>query len=208
MAYVLYAKCVELGIPVFVTVGIAGPRLPSMVQHVERIDEVMYDFPDLMFVMRHGAEPWVDLAVKLMLKWPNLYYSTSAFSPRHYPQAIIDYANTRGADHVIYGGYFPMGLSLDRIVGGAAGCGVQGRGVAQVPPPQRGQGARPRRLTVSSVRREQVLQRLTEQLGFPRPTRRAAGSTACAPATTSRIAPGPTAPRSPARGSGGPPRGA
>ena len=55
MAYVLYAKCVELGIPVFVTVGIAGPRLPSMVQHVERIDEVMYDFPDLVLVMRHGA---------------------------------------------------------------------------------------------------------------------------------------------------------
>jgi hypothetical protein len=53
--------------------------------------------------------------VKLMLKWPNLYYSTSAFSPKHYPKAIIDYANTRGADKVIYAGYFPMGLSLDRI---------------------------------------------------------------------------------------------
>ncbi len=125
MAYVLYAKCVELGIPVFVTVGIAGPRLPSMVQHVERIDEVMYDFPDLVLVMRHGAEPWVDLAVKLMLKWPNLYYSTSAFSPRHYPRAIVDYANTRGADHVIYGGYFPMGLSLDRIVGELPGVGFK-----------------------------------------------------------------------------------
>ena len=56
------------------------------------------------------------LAVKLMLKWPNLYYSTSAFAPKHYPKAIIDYANTRGADKVIYAGYFPMGLSLDRIM--------------------------------------------------------------------------------------------
>src|SRR3546814_7674142 len=65
--------------------------------------------------MRHGAEPWVDLAVKLMIKWPNLHYSTSAFAPRYYPQAIVDYANTRGADKVIYGGYFPMGLSLQRI---------------------------------------------------------------------------------------------
>ena len=33
------------------------------------------------------------------------------------PKAIIDYANTRGADKVIYAGYFPMGLSLDRIFG-------------------------------------------------------------------------------------------
>ena len=67
--------------------------------------------------MRHGAEPWEDLAVKLMLKWPNLYYSTSAFAPKHYPKAIIDYANTRGAHKIIYAGYFPMGLSLDRIFG-------------------------------------------------------------------------------------------
>ena len=75
----------------------------------ERIDTVM------PLVMRHGAEPWEDLAVKLMLKWPNLYYSTSAFAPRHYPKAIIDYANTRGADRIIYAGYFPMGLTLSRI---------------------------------------------------------------------------------------------
>jgi predicted TIM-barrel fold metal-dependent hydrolase len=114
--YPVYAKCVELGLPVFVTVGIAGPRVPSKCQHVELLDEVLYDFPDLVMVMRHGAEPWVDLAVKLMLEWPNLYYSTSAFAPRFYPKAIVDYANTRGADKVIYGGYFPMGLQLERIV--------------------------------------------------------------------------------------------
>ena len=51
-----------------------------------------------------------------MLKWPNLHYSTSAFAPRYYPREIIEYANTRGADRLIYGGYFPMGLSLDRIM--------------------------------------------------------------------------------------------
>jgi predicted TIM-barrel fold metal-dependent hydrolase len=113
--YPFYAKCVELDLPIFVCAGIPGPRVPFAPQHVELIDEVMYDFPELVFVTRHGCEPWQDLAVKLMLKWPNLYYSTSAFAPKHYPKAIIDYANTRGADKVIYAGYFPMGLSLDRI---------------------------------------------------------------------------------------------
>ena len=114
--YPFYAKCVELDIPVFVCSGIPGPRVPFAPQHVERIDEVCYDFPELRFVTRHGCEPWTALAVKLMLKWPNLYYSTSAFAPRHYPQDIINYANTRGADKVIYAGYFPMGLSLERIM--------------------------------------------------------------------------------------------
>src|SRR3984957_19287357 len=114
--YPIYAKCVELDIPIFVCAGVPGPRLKFAPQHVELIDEVMYDFPDLVFVTRHGCEPWTDLAVKLMLKWPGLHYSTSAFAPKYYPQDIVDYANSRGSDKIIYAGYFPMGLSLERIM--------------------------------------------------------------------------------------------
>lgn len=113
--YPLYATCVELGLPAVVNAGIAGPRVPSACQHVERFDQVCYDFPDLTVVMRHGAEPWEELAVKLMLKWPGLHYMTSAFAPKYYPRAILDYANTRGADKVMYAGYYPMALTLDRI---------------------------------------------------------------------------------------------
>ena len=115
LMYPIYATCCELDIPIFCCAGVPGPRLKMNPQRVELIDEVMYDFPELVFVTRHGCEPWADLAVKLMIKWPNLYYSTSAFAPKYYPKAIIDYANTRGAHKVIYAGYFPMGLSLDRI---------------------------------------------------------------------------------------------
>jgi predicted TIM-barrel fold metal-dependent hydrolase len=114
--YPLYATAIELDIPVVVNAGTAGPRLPSSCQHVERFDIVCYDFPELKLVMRHGAEPWEALAVKLMLKWPNLYYMTSAFAPKHYPKAIVDYANTRGADKIMYAGYFPAGLSIERIM--------------------------------------------------------------------------------------------
>jgi predicted TIM-barrel fold metal-dependent hydrolase len=114
--YPIYAKCVELDIPVFCCAGVPGPRVPMAPQKVELIDEVMYDFPELVFVTRHGCEPWADLMVKLMIKWPNLYYSTSAFAPKYYPKAVIDYANTRGGDRIIYAGYFPMGLSIERIM--------------------------------------------------------------------------------------------
>lgn len=113
--YPIYAACAELDIPIVLNVGVPGPRIPLYTQKVEHLDEVCWFFPELKVVMRHGGEPWEDLAVKLMLKYPNLYYSTSAFAPRHYPEAIIKYANSRGADKIIYAGYFPMGLSLDRI---------------------------------------------------------------------------------------------
>jgi predicted TIM-barrel fold metal-dependent hydrolase len=115
--YPLYAAAIELDIPVVINGGTAGPRLPSACQHVELFDIVCYDFPELKLVMRHGGEPWEALAVKLMLKWPNLYYMTSAFAPKHYPEAIIKYANTRGTDKIMYAGYWPAGLTIERIMG-------------------------------------------------------------------------------------------
>ena len=111
----IYEMCIELDIPFFCCVGVPGPRIPMAPQKVELIDEVCWYYPELKFVMRHGAEPWTALACKLMLKYPNLYYSTSAFSPKHYPKDVMHYANTRGQDKVMYAGYFPMGLSLDKI---------------------------------------------------------------------------------------------
>ncbi len=114
--YPIYAACVELDVPIFITAGVPGPRVPLYPQKVEHLDEICWFFPDLKVVTRHGCEPWEDLMVKLMLKWPNLYYSTSAFAPKHYPEAIIDYANTRGSDKIIYAGYFPAGLTYERIM--------------------------------------------------------------------------------------------
>jgi predicted TIM-barrel fold metal-dependent hydrolase len=113
--YPIYMKCVELDIPFCSTAGVPGPRIPYEPQDVAHIDEVCWFFPELKFVTRHGCEPWADLAVKLLLKWPNLYYSTTAFAPKYYPKEIVDFANTRGADKVIFSGYFPAGLTYDRL---------------------------------------------------------------------------------------------
>jgi uncharacterized protein len=113
--YPIYAKCVELGVPIIVYAGVPGPRILMSPQLVGLLDEVCWFFPELKIVIRHGAEPWTELMVKLMLKWPNLYYSTSAFAPKHYPKDIIHFANTRGADKILYAGYYSAGLGLDRI---------------------------------------------------------------------------------------------
>ena len=113
--YAIFQTCVDLDITMVMNAGTAGPRVPSECQHVMHFDQVCYDFPDLRLVMRHGAEPWEDLAVKLMLKWPGLYYMTSGFAPKYYPKIVVEYANTRGAEKIMYAGYYPMGLSLDRI---------------------------------------------------------------------------------------------
>ncbi len=113
--YPFYLACTELGLPMFINVGVPGPRVPMSSQHADRLDQVCADFPELTIVTRHGAEPWTGLVIELMRTWPGLHYSTSAFAPRHYPSDIVAYANADGADRVLYAGYFPMGLSLERI---------------------------------------------------------------------------------------------
>lgn len=112
--YPLYAKAIELDLPITMTVGLPGPRVPGEMQNPIYLDEPLWFFPELTIIMMHGGEPWEAMCVKLMLKWPNLYFMTSAFAPRHYPKDIVYYANTRGADKVMFAGYYP-GLSYDRI---------------------------------------------------------------------------------------------
>jgi uncharacterized protein len=113
--YPIYAKCVELDIPIFLYGGVPGPRIPFAPLDVATFDEICWFFPELRIVVRHGGEPWTALMCKMLLKWPNLYYSTSAFAPKHYPKDIIEFANKRGADKMIYAGYYSAGLHLDRI---------------------------------------------------------------------------------------------
>jgi uncharacterized protein len=65
--------------------------------------------------MQHGGEPWADLCVKLMLKWPNLYYMSSAFAPKHLPAEIVQFMNTRGAHKVMFASDYPL-LDFERCL--------------------------------------------------------------------------------------------
>lgn len=111
----IYAKCIEVGLPIIVYAGVPGPRIPMAPQLPILLDEVCWFWPELKIVTRHGADPWTELMVKLLLKYPGLHYSTSAFAPKYYPDDIVEFANKRGADKVIYAGYYSAGLTLDRI---------------------------------------------------------------------------------------------
>ena len=145
--YPIYAKCVELGLPVFCCAGVPGPRLQFEPQRVEYIDEVMYDFPELVFVTRHGCEPWQDLAVKLMLKWPGPALLDQCVRAEALPEGhhrLRQHARGR-QDHLRR--LLPDG-AVDRAHHDRdAERRVQGRSVAEVPPRQRDARARARRLS-------------------------------------------------------------
>jgi predicted TIM-barrel fold metal-dependent hydrolase len=111
----LYTKCCELNVPVTITTGIPGPLVPGEIQRPIYLDELCYLMPELTIVSTHGGEPWTDELVKLMFKWPNLYHMISAFNPKWYPRALIDFMNTRGADKVMFATDYPL-ISWDRAI--------------------------------------------------------------------------------------------
>jgi predicted TIM-barrel fold metal-dependent hydrolase len=114
--YPLFTKCAELNIPITVLTGIAGPRLPSMIQHPKHFDDLCHFFPELTIVSTHGGEPWQALLVKLMAKWPNLFHMVSAFAPRYYPTETMDFLrSSRGREKVMFASDYPL-INWGRIM--------------------------------------------------------------------------------------------
>lgn len=115
----LYAKCCELGIPLCMNTGLPGPPIPGEVQNPIYLDRVCYYFPELNLSMIHGADPWWDTAIRLMIKYSNLRLMTSAWSPKRLPESLLHFMRTRGKDRIIFASDSPV-LSITRTVTEAA----------------------------------------------------------------------------------------
>ena len=113
--YPLYAKCAELGLPLCVNTGLPGPPIPGEVQNPIHLDRVCIRFPELKLCMIHGADPWWDVAIRLLIKYQNLRIMTSAWSPKRLPDSLLHYMRTRGKDKVIFASDWPV-LRQSRVV--------------------------------------------------------------------------------------------
>jgi predicted TIM-barrel fold metal-dependent hydrolase len=116
--YPVYAACVELGMTVFVHVGMPGPLWPMQHHDPAHLDEVALAFPELRIVAHHIGDPWTDMAVRLAARHPHFYICTSAWSPKRYPKALLDFIGgqwhgTAGSDKVIFASDFPL-LDMQR----------------------------------------------------------------------------------------------
>ncbi|HET6616014.1 MAG TPA: amidohydrolase family protein [Dehalococcoidia bacterium] len=113
--YPVYAKCIDLDLPIAINTGIPGPPMPGKCQDPMYLDEVCVFFPELKLVMAHGADPWWDVAIRLMIKYRNLYLQTSAYAPRYFPPQLIHFMNTRGQDKIMFASDHPV-LSFERCI--------------------------------------------------------------------------------------------
>jgi predicted TIM-barrel fold metal-dependent hydrolase len=116
--YPLYTKCCELELPLCLNTGIPGPPIPGEAQNPIHLDRVCVRFPELKLCMIHGADPWWDVAIRLMLKYKNLRLMTSAWSPKRLPESLLHYMRTRGKGRILFASDYPV-LSFERCLGEA-----------------------------------------------------------------------------------------
>lgn len=113
--YPLYTKCAELELPLCINTGLPGPPIPGEVQNPIHLDRVCVRFPELKLCMIHGADPWWDVAIRLLIKYRNLRLMTSAWSPKRLPDSLLHFMRTRGKDKVIFASDWPV-LRQSRVV--------------------------------------------------------------------------------------------
>jgi predicted TIM-barrel fold metal-dependent hydrolase len=87
--------------------------MPAEPQRPLYLDEVCLFYPDLVIIMAHGADPWWGEAIRLLLKYPNLYMMTSAYAPKYLPPELIRFMDTRGSTKVMFATDYPF-LPFDR----------------------------------------------------------------------------------------------
>lgn len=111
----LYTKCIDWKLPISINTGLPGPPMPGRCQDPMHLDEVAWFLPELTIVMAHGADPWWNVAIRLMIKYRNLYLMTSAYAPKYFPPELIQYMNTRGKHKILFASDHPV-LDFRRCV--------------------------------------------------------------------------------------------
>jgi predicted TIM-barrel fold metal-dependent hydrolase len=119
--YPLWAKCVELKIPIISHSGQTGvgARTPGgggyklKYAHPLLLDDVAADFPELTIIMAHPAVPWQEEQLAVALHKANVYIDLSGWSPKYFRPILVQYMGSLLQDKVLFGSDYPV-LMPDR----------------------------------------------------------------------------------------------
>ncbi len=101
--YPLYAKCVELGVPVGLQVGHSAEPLPSNVGRPMLVDDVAIEFPTLKINLSHTGWPWTGELISMLWRHANVYGDISAYYPRALDPELVKAMDGRIRHKVMIG---------------------------------------------------------------------------------------------------------
>jgi len=102
--YPLFAKCVELDIPISMQVGHVLEGMPSEHGRPIYLDQIASDFPDLKMVGAHTGWPWALELISACYKWENIWFGIDAWMPKYLQPEVVQFIGSRlGADRCLWG---------------------------------------------------------------------------------------------------------
>lgn len=120
--YPLYAKCVELGIPVNIHCGMSFSSTSWMgYGRPIDLDEVLVDFPELVAVAGVPGFPWVQELIGVAWRHKNLCIALNAVRPKYLMtpnsgyEMLMQYGRTILQDQIIFGTNWPI-LELEKTI--------------------------------------------------------------------------------------------
>ena len=122
--YPLYAKCVELEIPVrvYCTMNYASDR-PMDLGRPIYLDRVCVDFPQLKVIAALGGWPWVPELVGAARRHANLYIDLAAHRPRNIPkpgsgwEMMLQFGNTLLQDRMLFAtSWMTLGMTPSEVL--------------------------------------------------------------------------------------------
>ena len=121
LAYALYEVFAEARLPVLFHTGHSGigTGMPGgggvrlKYGNPLPIDDVAVDFPTMPIILAHPSFPWQDEAISICLHKPNVYIDLSGWSPKYFSPTLVQYANTRLKNKVLFGSDYPF-ITPDR----------------------------------------------------------------------------------------------
>ena len=106
----VYARAQDLGVPVLFHQGTTRLQ-PAYIKPCRpvHLDRIAVDYPDLKIVISHVGYPWVDEAVQVAWRNPNVYVDLAGILPRYYPPQVWHYLQMADLrDRVLFGSDYPM----------------------------------------------------------------------------------------------------
>jgi len=123
MVYPLYEVFAEARLPVLFHTGHSGigTGMPGgggvrlKYGNPMPIDDVAVDFPEMPIILAHPSFPWQDEAISICLHKPTVYIDLSGWSPKYFSPTLVQYANTRLKEKVLFGSDYPF-ITPDRWI--------------------------------------------------------------------------------------------
>lgn len=120
--YPLYAKCIELDIPVMLHCGVNfSTTSPIRNSHPQLLDEVMVHFPELRVIAAPPGWPWLQELIAVAWRHKNVHIGLAAVRPKYLAvpgsgyEPLLQYGTTILKDRILFGSAFPL-ITVDQAL--------------------------------------------------------------------------------------------